>query len=109
MNIFAAAVTETAKQPDYIALALVAIMLMVVVVMVIRKHLASKKSAHDPSSQDEAPAPTAPVELAPGSAGSLKLNDVSPKTAAILMAIVAHKLDKPLNELRFISVKEIEK
>lgn len=108
MNILASAVVETAKQPDYIALALVAIMLIVVVVMVIRKHLASKKPADAATAEEKAPEQTAPVELAPGSAGSLKLNNVPPKIAALLMAIVAHKLDKPLNELRFISVKEIE-
>ena len=50
------------------------------------------------------------VELpkAPGSAGELKLHNVEPKTAAMLMAIVADKMGKPLNELRFISIKEVE-
>ena len=48
-----------------------------------------------------------PVPVAPGSAGQLKLHDVEPKTAAMLMAIVADKLNKPLNELRFISIKEV--
>ena len=58
----------------------------------------------------EAIAPSAPVAapVAPGSAGELKLYDVEPKTAAILMAIVADKLGKPLNELRFISIKEVK-
>ena len=50
-----------------------------------------------------APAP-AP---APGSAGELKLYDTEPRTAAMLMAIVADELRAPLNELRFISVREI--
>lgn len=52
-------------------------------------------------------APAAPV-AAPGSAGQLKLYDVEPKTAAMLMAIVANKMGKPLNELRFISIKEVK-
>ena len=43
---------------------------------------------------------------APGSAGQLKLHDVEPKTAAMIMAIVADTMGKPLNELRFISIKE---
>ena len=55
---------------------------------------------------------TAPVAAepvyAPGSAGQLKLHDVEPKTAAMLMAIVADKMGKPLNELRFISIKEVK-
>ena len=46
--------------------------------------------------------------MAPGSAGKLKLYDVEPKTAAMLMAIVADKMGKPLNELRFISIKEVK-
>ena len=50
----------------------------------------------------------APKAEAPGSAGELKLHDVEPKTAAMLMAIVADKMGKPLNELRFISIKEVK-
>ena len=45
---------------------------------------------------------------APGSAGQLKLYDTDPKTAAMIMAIVANKMGKPLNELRFISIKEVK-
>ena len=57
-----------------------------------------------------APAAAAPVSAdpAPGSAGKLKLHDVEPKTAAMLMAIVADKMGKPINELRFISIKEVK-
>ena len=55
-----------------------------------------------------AAASTAPAATAPGSAGKLKLYDVEPKTAAMLMAIVADKMGKPLNELRFISIKEVK-
>ena len=55
-----------------------------------------------------APASAAPAATAPGSAGKLKLYDVEPKTAAMLMAIVADKMGKPLNELRFISIKEVK-
>ena len=56
-----------------------------------------------------APVVAAPVsEAAPGTAGQLKLHDVSPKTAAMLMAIVANQMGKPLNELRFISIKEVK-
>ena len=54
-----------------------------------------------------AAAPAEPVP-APGSAGQLKLYDVEPKTAAMIMAIVANKMGKPLNELRFISIKEVK-
>ena len=55
-------------------------------------------------------APAAPVEApaAPGSAGPVKLYDTPPKTAAMIMAIVANQMGKPLNELRFISIKEVK-
>ena len=55
-----------------------------------------------------APAAEAPKKLAPGSAGDVKLYDTDPRDAAMIMAIVANKLDKPLNELRFRSIKEVK-
>ena len=69
--------------------------------------------AKDAKAAKAAPAPAAPAAAAPaaeapkapGSAGQLKLHDVEPKTAAMIMAIVANKMGKPLNELRFISIK----
>lgn len=54
------------------------------------------------------PQPATPAVTAPGSAGQLKLYNVEPKTAAMIMAIVADKMGKPLNELRFLSIKEVE-
>ena len=52
--------------------------------------------------------PAEAAQPAPGTAGQLKLHDVEPKTAAMIMAIVANKMGKPLNELRFISIKEVK-
>ena len=60
-----------------------------------------------PVTAPAAAAPAAPV-LAPGTAGQLKLHDVEPKTAAMIMAIVADTMGKPLNALRFISIKEVK-
>ena len=95
-------ILAAASQPDYVALAMVLVMALIVVVMVLRKRFAPKK--------DAAPVEAAPVPAAtaPGSAGQVKLHDVEPKTAAMLMAIVAEKTGKPLNELRFISIKEVK-
>ena len=56
----------------------------------------------------ETPAASATADAAPGTAGQLKLYDTPPKTAAMIMAIVADKMGKPLNELRFISIKEVK-
>ena len=72
---------------------------------------AKAKAAAAAAPAAEAPAAAAPAvtaEPAPGSAGKLKLHDVEPKTAAMLMAIVADKMGKPINELRFISIKEVK-
>lgn len=43
-----------------------------------------------------------------GSAGEIKLYNVSDRDAAMIMAIVASKMGKPLNELRFKSIKEVK-
>ena len=92
------------------------IVLLMCVMMVMGKVFvakANKEKAAKAAPKAEAPAapvaaaPTAPA-VAPGTAGQLKLHDVNPKTAAMIMAIVADKMGKPLNELRFISIKEVK-
>ena len=71
--------------------------------------LEEKNKAAAPAAEAPAAAPAAaPAPTAPGTAGQLKLHDVEPKTAAMIMAIVADKMGKPLNELRFISIKEVK-
>ena len=87
--------------------------LLMVVVIIMGKIMSAKakKPAEVPAA---APAPAAPVaaepvgEPAPGSAGKLKLYDTPDRDAAMIMAIVADKMGKPLNELRFISIKEVK-
>ena len=73
---------------------------------------ANKAKAAAPAPAAAAPVTVTPVAAAapeaPGTAGQLKLHDVPPKTAAMLMAIVADQMGKPLNELRFISIKEVK-
>lgn len=65
---------------------------------------ASKKAAAAPVVEET----KAELPLAPGSAGHVKLFDVPDKEAAMIMAIVADKMQKPLNELHFISIKEVK-
>ena len=86
------------------------ILLMLVVIAMGKIFIAkdAKAKAAAPAPAAVQAAPEAPKATAPGSAGELKLHDVEPKTAAMLMAIVADKLGKPLNELRFISIKEVK-
>ncbi len=86
------------------------ILLMIVVIIVGKIFTAkdAKKKAAAPAAAPAAAAPAAPQKTAPGAAGQLKLYNVEPKTAAMVMAIVADKMGKPLNELRFISIKEVQ-
>lgn len=68
------------------------------------KAAASTVASSSEAVETKAPAPA----LAPGSAGSIKLYNVSDKDAAMIMAIVANKMNKSLNELHFISIKEVK-
>ena len=84
------------------------LILLMIVVMILGKCFttaAARKAAKEPA---PAPVPEAPKPTAPGAAGQLKLHDVDPKIAAMLMAITADKMGKPINELRFISIKEVK-
>ena len=94
-------------QPDYVALAMVLVLAVIVAIMAIRKKAALNRPA-EVASAEPVPEAVVPQPSAPGSAGQVKLHGVEPKTAAMLMAIVANKMNKPLNELRFISIKEVE-
>ena len=94
---------------NILTIGIVAAMVIAVLIMVIRKLIADKKPAA-PVVQEAAPAEPVPADAptAPGAAGEVKLHNVEPKIAAMLMAIVADKMQKPINELRFISIKEVE-
>ena len=88
------------------------LILLMIVVIIMGKIFSAKKEAPvaAPAAAPVTAVPVAPVEapVAPGTAGQLKTYDVPPKTCAMLMAIVADKMGKPLNELRFISIKEVK-
>ena len=61
-----------------------------------------------PIRADVTPVPPEPQPPAPGSAGEVKLYDTDPRTAALIMAIIADELHTPINELRFISIREVK-
>ena len=84
------------------------ILLMILTILLGKCFVAAgkKQAATAPAPAVEA-APVAEAPTAPGSAGQLKLYNVEPKTAAMVMAIVADKMGKPINELRFLSIKEV--
>ncbi len=87
--------------------------LLMLVLIVMGRVMVSRAKAAPAAAQKAAPAaPAAASEpsrpTAPGSAGEIKLHSVPDKEAAMIMAIVADKLHKPLNELRFKSIKEVK-
>lgn len=87
----------------YLVVFLGLVLLMCVVMLVGKVMKKEAKPAPAPT-----PAPEKTPEPAPGSAGELKLYDTDPRDAAMIMAIVADSLGEPLNELRFISIKEVK-
>lgn len=90
----------------YLVVFLGLVMLMAVV-MVMGKIMVARARKAQPAVTEPAPA-AAPATEAPGTAGELKLYDTDPRDAAMIMAIVADTLGKPLNQLRFISIKEVK-
>ena len=84
------------------------VLLMVVIMMLGKIFVAADKAKKVEAPAPVAAAPVAEGPTAPGAAGGIKLYDVEPKTAAMIMAIVADRMGKPLNELRFISIKEVK-
>ena len=84
------------------------LILLMYVTKITGKIMQSRAKKADVHTEAPAAVPAPAKTAAPGSAGEIKLHDVPDKTAAMLMAIVADKLGKPLNELRFISIREIK-
>ena len=92
----------------YLVVFLGLVMLMVVVMVMGRIMVARARKAQTAAAVEAAPVEAAPKAEAPGTAGELKLYDTDPRDAAMIMAIVADTLGKPLNQLRFISIKEVK-
>ena len=80
------------------------LILLMVVIMALGKVMTAKKAAAPAAPAEPAAAPVS----AAGSAGQVKTFDVPDREAAMIMAIVAEKSGKPLNELRFKSIKEVK-
>ena len=125
MNVLLAAVPDNLSIVDGLGYSVLGIVIVFValralwgiiaVMSAIYKKTAGRKKAVSEAEPSKAlPSAAAPAlpaasgQTAPGSAGQIKIHDVPEKTAAILMAIVANKMNRPLNELRFISIKEVK-
>ena len=95
------------------AVVFIGLIALMAVVLVMGKIMVAKKAktaaaAPAPAAPAAAPAPKAAPVLAAGTAGECKFYNVGDREAAMLMAIVASKTGKPLNQLRFISIREIK-
>lgn len=86
---------------------LMAVIMIMGSIMVSRAKKAQAAAAAAPAAPAEAEAAAVKAQ-APGTAGELKLYDTDPRDAAMVMAIVADALGKPLNQLRFKSIKEVK-
>lgn len=88
------------------------LMLMVIVHLMGAIFRAKKRTLPAPAPTavlpENTPLPLVQAAQAPGSAGAVKRFDVPDREAALLMAIVADQMGKPLNELRFQSIKEVK-
>ena len=96
------------------AVVFVGLIALMAVIMIVGKIMVAKKAktaaaapAPAAPAPAAAPAPKAAPVLATGTAGECKLYNVGDREAAMLMAIVANKLGKPLNTLRCKSMKEV--
>ena len=107
---FAQALLDSVVGIMVVFFALILLMCIIKVMTAVGDSREKKRAAAAPVPAPETAAPAAepPKTLAPGAAGELKLYDTDPRVAAMLMAIVADELKTPINELRFISIREIK-
>lgn len=93
------------------AVVFIGLIALMAVIMIVGKIMVAKKTAPAAAPAAQLPLrllrPRLPPALATGTAGECKLYNVGDREAAMLMAIVANKLGKPLNTLRFKSMKEV--
>lgn len=106
------------KALEYSALGIAIVFAMIIVLMIVVKIMTSVvrntlKKAKAPAGTDAdgiaaEGKTTQKNEPAPGSVGDVKLYNVSDRDAAMIMAIVADQMQVPLNELRFLSIREVK-
>ena len=86
------------------------VLLMAVVTLLGRAMMAGRKEKQA-EAQAAPPPPAAPApkaQEAKGTGGTVLLHDVPEREAAMVMAVVAHRLGTPLNQLRFKSIREVK-
>ncbi|MBR7081788.1 MAG: OadG family protein [Oscillospiraceae bacterium] len=92
------------------AVVFLGLVLLMAVVIIVGKAMTKKSSVPSENAAVKEAPTAAPAELpkAPGSAGGIKLYGTPERDAAMVMAIVADRMGKPINEIRFISIKEVK-
>lgn len=90
---------------------LIVLMFMIGILRSVVEQMGAAKATAAPAVAAAAAPAAAPAKdpnmiPAKGSLGDVMLYDVDDKTAAMIMAIVADTLEAPLNELRFLSIRE---
>lgn len=88
--------------------ALVLLMIIIKVITAVTDKQEAKKNTAPAAEKTVAEAAPKAVVYAKGTAGDLNLYDTDPRDAAMIMAIVADETKTPLNELRFISIREVK-
>ena len=87
------------------------VLLMAVIIIVGKIMVSGSKKNEKPGHGSASPAvevSRVKSEKAPGTAGGVMLYDTPERDAAMVMAIAADKMGKPLNEIRFISIREVK-
>ena len=89
----------------FVTVFLVLVVLMGIIMAISALFSEKKKTVNMPQAS---PIPTTEKNTRVDSYTGVKLVGVSDREAALLMAIVADNLQKPLDNLRFISIKEVK-
>ena len=94
------------------------LLILMIVISVMGSYFKSKEKATVKPTAEPVQKKTSPNKIpklkkvnkpvARGSAGHVRLYDVPDKEAAMIMAIVADTMQKPINELHFISIREVK-
>jgi Na+-transporting methylmalonyl-CoA/oxaloacetate decarboxylase gamma subunit len=101
----------------YAVIGYMMVFLMLLLLIIVIKIMAAVigKTAEKEKAVAETPKAESPnmekpeIAKAPGTGGELTLINVSDRDAAMIMAIVADAIGKPINELRFRSIREVKK
>ena len=86
----------------------IAVFAVLIVLMFIIEAISKTMSAKKETTTPAPVAAPAPVAENKDTYTGVKLVNVEDKDAAVIMAIVASELDMPLDNLRFISIKEVK-